>query len=217
MLLNATNDVVFFRSDILPRSHFSFINVTDAGNGRVLAARPDNGYVMIAEWDAGKPFYSSTPNVMVGGPRMFFNAGTQEVDATQGRWGALQPDAGGRADFRQRVGAIPWPHYLQLGSAGQRGQGSVGQAGRRNGDGATDRHGADDGDPYGTILYDWTMVSGPAAVTIVDHETATASVQFSERGVYEFKVTVHDYDPNTAQQGKIASDTRSRSGEGSGD
>ena len=86
VLLNATNDVVFYRSDILPRSHVGFINVTDAGNGRVLAARPDNGYVMIAEWDAGKPFYSSTPNVMVGGPRMFFNAGTQEVDTTQGRW-----------------------------------------------------------------------------------------------------------------------------------
>ena len=45
----------------------------------------------------------------------------------------------------------------------------------------------DDGDPYGTLLYDWTQVSGPAAVTIVDHETANASVQFTGEGRMSFR------------------------------
>lgn len=207
VLLSPTNDVVFYRSDILPRSHVGFINVTDAGNGRVLAARPDNGYVMIAEWDAGKPFYASTPNVMVGGPRMFFNAGTQEVDTASGRWGEYNLTPAGEQIFvnalERYLGPLSYNSVPQV-SAGKD------QSVKLVGGTATAQLTAtakDDGDPYGTILYDWTMVSGPVAVAIADHETANASVQFTERGVYEFKITVWDYDPNIpGQEGKLASD-----------
>ncbi len=207
VLLNATNDVVWYRSDIQPASHCSFIQTTDAGNGRVLAVRPDNGYIMIAEWDAGKPFYSSTPNVMVGGPRMFFQAGTQEVDTPQGRWGAYNLNAAGEQIFvnalERYLGPINYNSMPQV-SAGKD------LAVKLEGGVATAQliaTAADDGDPYGMIVYHWDKVSGPAAVTISDHETANATVQFTERGVYEFQIQVWDYDPNNvAQQGKTSSD-----------
>jgi hypothetical protein len=49
-------------------------NVTDAGNGTVLATRPD-GIVWIAEWEAGQEYFEGSGHV-AGGPRMFFASGS---------------------------------------------------------------------------------------------------------------------------------------------
>jgi len=49
-------------------------NVTDAGNGTVLATRPD-GIVWIAEWEAGQEYFEGSGHVAAG-PRMFFASGS---------------------------------------------------------------------------------------------------------------------------------------------
>ncbi|MBE0535974.1 MAG: LamG domain-containing protein [Phycisphaerae bacterium] len=207
VLLDANKDTVWHDVNVWP-GHSSFINTTDAGNGRVLAVRPDNGNILIAEWDAGKPFYNATPNVMVGGPRMLFSGGTQEVDATQGRWGAYNLTAAGEQIF---VNALK--RYLgdfMYNSAPQVNAGPD-QSVNLQGGVATAQLAAtvqDDGDPYGVILYDWRLISGPAPV-VYTNGIADPTVQFSARGAYEFRVTVYDYDPNNPAHdpGKSASDT----------
>jgi hypothetical protein len=209
VLLDANNSVVFYRSDISPASHVSYIPITNAGNGRVLAARPDNGYVMIAEWDPGKPFYNATPNVMVGGPRMYFNAGTQEATTAGGRWGAYNLTPAGEQIFvnalEKYLGPINYNSIPQVNAG--KDQTVILEDGSATAYLAATAK--DDGDPYGVILYDWTMLSGPVQVTIENHLTAAPSVQFNTRGVYEFQVQVWDYDPNNVahQPGKTAIDT----------
>ncbi len=61
----------------------SFINTTDAGNGKVLAQTED-GLLWIAEWEAGTEFYAGSGQI-AGGPRMMFVAGTQDVSGVTGR------------------------------------------------------------------------------------------------------------------------------------
>lgn len=211
VLLSATNDVVFYDASVWP-NYCSFTATTSAGNGRILAARPDNGNVMIAEWDAGMTFYTASPALPpLGGPRMYFNAGTQESDSakppTSTGWGKFNLTPAGEQIFvnalERYLGPVTYNSTPQVNAGKDQSVKLVGGTATAQ----LSATAADDGDPYGTLLYDWTMVSGPVAVTIVDHETANASVQFTERGVYEFKVTVHDYDPNVpAQSGKMASD-----------
>ncbi len=50
-------------------------DVTDAGNGKILAQRPSDGLICIATWEAGQKFFETGPKV-AGGPRMLFVAGT---------------------------------------------------------------------------------------------------------------------------------------------
>jgi hypothetical protein len=49
-------------------------DITDAGNGRALATRASDGFVMIATWEAGQAYYEGSAHV-AGGARMFFAAG----------------------------------------------------------------------------------------------------------------------------------------------
>ncbi len=46
----------------------------DAGNGKVLATRSDNGLVWIATWETGQEFFAGSTQI-AGGPRMFFGSG----------------------------------------------------------------------------------------------------------------------------------------------
>ena len=49
-------------------------NVTDAGNGTVIATRADTGAVWIAEWEVGVEYYAGAGQ-FAGGPRMWFAGG----------------------------------------------------------------------------------------------------------------------------------------------
>ncbi|MBN1844120.1 MAG: lamin tail domain-containing protein, partial [Sedimentisphaerales bacterium] len=55
----------------------SFVCVTTAGNGTVVARQAGGGYVWIAEWQAGTEYYSGAGQ-MAGGPRVWLVGGTQE-------------------------------------------------------------------------------------------------------------------------------------------
>jgi hypothetical protein len=49
--------------------------VTDAGNGKILAIRPDDGLLSIVTWEAGQKYFDGSLYT-AGGPRMLFIAGT---------------------------------------------------------------------------------------------------------------------------------------------
>ncbi len=58
--------------------HTSFIQVTSAGNGTILAKRTDNNWVSIVEWTPGVEFYAGAKQT-AGGRRMLFTAGRGEA------------------------------------------------------------------------------------------------------------------------------------------
>jgi beta-lactam-binding protein with PASTA domain len=72
----------------------SYINTTDAGNGRVIAARPDNNCIVVAQWAAGVPFYSGCTQ-MPGDERMLFSAGTEQTSGTNIGYGVYNLTADG--------------------------------------------------------------------------------------------------------------------------
>jgi len=82
------NDVVQWYDPTVASGYASFINMADAGNGKVLAVRPDNGNILIAEWGAGMPFYATSTQTPMD-TRMFFSAGTQEVSGQKTNWGVM--------------------------------------------------------------------------------------------------------------------------------
>ncbi len=208
VLLDENNDAVWHDANVWP-GHSSFINTADAGNGRVLAVRPDNGNILIAEWDAGAPYYSSTPNVMVGGRRMFFSGGTQEVDSTQGRWGAYNLTPAGEQIFvnalKRYLGDFYYNAVPQVNAGADQTAAMVGGSATAQLSAAV----KDDGNPYGVVLYNWKQVSGPMLASFSDRKIANPVVEMTERGMYEFSVQVWDYDPNNVmhEPGKTASDT----------
>jgi hypothetical protein len=206
VLLDANNDVVWHNAAAGPGSS-SFIRTSNAGTGRVLAVRPDNGNILIAEWDGGQPFYTSTPNVTPLGPRMFFSGGTQENSDNKG-WGVYNLTDAGEQIFvnalKRYLGDFYYNSVPQVKAGPDQTvniQGGVATAQLT----ATSK---DDGNPYGILFYDWKVISGPAPVTWSNHGHQNPTVQFTARGIYEFEVTLYDYDPNNVAhtQGKSASD-----------
>ncbi len=89
------NDVVPWYDPNVASGYSSFINAADAGNGKVLAVRPDNGNILVAEWATGAAFYASSPNTPLD-VRMFFNAGTQEISSQKVDWGVMNLNAEGQ-------------------------------------------------------------------------------------------------------------------------
>jgi len=67
--LGANNQVV----NILT-TNSSFANTTNAGNGKLIARRADNGQAWIVEWEAGQEFYAGSGQT-AGGQRVLFCTG----------------------------------------------------------------------------------------------------------------------------------------------
>ena len=79
----------------------SFVGTLSAGNGVLLAqAVADAELAWIAEWPAGVEFYDGAGQI-AGGKRLFFAAGTQEIDATP--QGALNLTSAGEQMFANAI------------------------------------------------------------------------------------------------------------------
>jgi hypothetical protein len=76
-------------------------DVNDAGNGNMIATRPDDGTMLIAEWDTGVNFYEGTDQAPLA-KRMLFCAGTQE-DANNLHYGSYNLSAEGEKMFLNAV------------------------------------------------------------------------------------------------------------------
>jgi len=94
----------------------SFINTADAGSGKVLAVRPDNGNVLIAEWSAGQETYAGSGQIPAD-VRMLFNAGTQEISGQKTNWGVMNLNAEGRKIFLNAVTYLIAPPAEELPAA----------------------------------------------------------------------------------------------------
>jgi hypothetical protein len=99
--LDDDGQVVWLDPDVAP-GFSSCINTPGAGNGRVIAARPDNGYILIAEWAAGTPFYASSTQTP-GGKRMLFSAGTEQTSGTNIGYGVYDLTPEGETMFLNTV------------------------------------------------------------------------------------------------------------------
>lgn len=103
------NDMVPWYEPNVASGYASFIKTAAAGNGKILAVVPETGTVLIAEWAAGTPF-SATSALTPAGPRLFFNAGTQEVPDELTGWGVMNLNAVGQKIFLNAVAyLIPAP------------------------------------------------------------------------------------------------------------
>jgi hypothetical protein len=91
-----------------------FFATRDVGNGHLIASRPDNGNLLIAEWEAGVPFYVGTTQVPAA-RRMLFCAGTQEVSGTNKYFGTYNLTPAGETMFLNAVAyMIPEPTTIVL-------------------------------------------------------------------------------------------------------
>ncbi|MGJ8677448.1 MAG: PKD domain-containing protein, partial [Akkermansiaceae bacterium] len=61
----------------------------------------------------------------------------------------------------------------------------------------------DDGNPSGTLTYDWQLLSGPASVLIDDHTVLSTLVSFTAAGNYNFSLTVSDGEKSTVEEVRI--------------
>jgi hypothetical protein len=102
--LDASGQVVWLDRAVAP-GFSSYINTTAAGSGHVIAARPDNNYVVIAEWAAGRAFYSGSTQTQ-GGQRLFFSAGTQETADTLMGYGVYDLTTEGGIMFLNAVACM---------------------------------------------------------------------------------------------------------------
>jgi len=111
--LDANGQVVWY--DAAAGSGFAgFINTRDVGNGHLIASRPDNGNLLIAEWEAGVPFYVGTTQIPAA-RRMLFCAGNQEVSGTNKFFGAYNLTPAGEKMFLNAVAyMIPEPTTIVL-------------------------------------------------------------------------------------------------------
>ncbi|HNS22228.1 MAG TPA: hypothetical protein PKH24_17110 [Sedimentisphaerales bacterium] len=107
------NDAVQWYDPSVASGYASFINSADAGNGTVLAVRPDNGNILIAEWAAGAPFYATSTQTPVD-VRMFFSAGTQEVSGEKTNWGVMNLNAEGQKVWLNAVRYLIDPPQADL-------------------------------------------------------------------------------------------------------
>ncbi|MCJ7778414.1 MAG: hypothetical protein MUP16_08890 [Sedimentisphaerales bacterium] len=98
--IDAQGQFVMYDENAYP-VHLSFMNTTDAGNGRIIATRPDNGNPLIVVWEPNVPFYATSTQTP-GGKRMFFNSGTQETSDNIG-FGVYNLTAEGQKVFLNGV------------------------------------------------------------------------------------------------------------------
>jgi len=110
------NNVVKWYDPNAASGFASFINTADAGSGRVLAVRPDNGNILIAVWDPNVETYVGSGQIPVD-VRMFFNAGTQEISSQKTNWGVMNLNAEGQKIFLNAVNYLvnpPLPPAVNL-------------------------------------------------------------------------------------------------------
>jgi len=110
------NNVVTWFDPNAASGYASFINFADAGNGRVLAVRPDNGNMLIAEWDPNVETYTGSGQIPAD-VRMLFGAGTQEVSGQKTNWGVFNLSAEGQKIFLNAVNHLlnpPLPPAVNL-------------------------------------------------------------------------------------------------------
>jgi hypothetical protein len=96
------NSVVRYMDSNVASGFASFPLIADAGNGIVLATKPDTGNIMIAEWAAGTPFYATSVYTPAD-TRMLFTAGTQEVSGQKTNWGVMNLNADGQKVFLNAI------------------------------------------------------------------------------------------------------------------
>jgi hypothetical protein len=91
--------VVQYADPCVASGLISVMQTKDAGYGRVLAVLPENGYVAIAEWDGGTPFYNAANALTPANSRMYFSAGSQEVSGSKTDWGVMNLTPAGQKLF----------------------------------------------------------------------------------------------------------------------
>ena len=99
--LDDDGQVVWLDSAIAP-GFSTYISTANAGNGHVIAARPDNNDVLIVEWAAGTPFYAGSTQTPAD-KRMFFSAGTEQASGTNVGYGVYDLTAEGQEMFLNAV------------------------------------------------------------------------------------------------------------------
>jgi hypothetical protein len=77
--LDPNNEVVWFDPEAGSGYAGFLVDVNTAGNGLMIASRPDNGNMLIAEWDTGVNFYEGTEQAPLA-KRMLF------LRRQPGRW-----------------------------------------------------------------------------------------------------------------------------------
>ncbi len=99
--LDPNGQVVWF-DPAAGSGYAGFFDANDVGNGYLIASRPDNGNLLIVEWEAGVPFYEGTDQVPAG-KRMLFCAGNQEIGGTNEFFGTYNLSAEGEKMFLNAV------------------------------------------------------------------------------------------------------------------
>jgi beta-lactam-binding protein with PASTA domain len=144
--LDDDGQVVWLDSTVVPGVS-SCVNTADAGNGHVIAARPDNNYILVAQWAAGVPFYAGCTQTP-GDERMLFSAGTEQTSGTNIGYGVCDLTAEGQKMFLNAVA------YM-IGDVNQPSDGLVAhwKLDETSGDIVYDSAGQSDGVAYGGPLW----------------------------------------------------------------
>ncbi len=96
------NSVVTYMDATVASGFASFPLIADAGNGVVLATKPDTGNIMVAEWTGGVPFYATSAYTPAD-TRMLFTAGAQEISGQKTNWGVMNLNDAGQKIFLNAV------------------------------------------------------------------------------------------------------------------
>jgi hypothetical protein len=99
--LDPNGQVVWFDPEAGSGFAGFLVDANNAGNGHMIASRPDNGNMLIAEWDTGVNFYEGTEQAPLA-KRMLFCAGNQE-DNDNLHYGSLNLSAEGEKMFLNAV------------------------------------------------------------------------------------------------------------------
>ncbi len=99
--LDPNGQVVWLDPEAGSRVAGFLVDANTAGNGNLIASRPDNGNMLIAEWDTGVNFYEGTEQAPLA-KRMLFCAGNQEDDNNL-HYGAYNLSAEGEKIFLNAV------------------------------------------------------------------------------------------------------------------
>lgn len=180
VILDATDQV-----DALSQGATSMLQITNAGNGTVLATRATSGgqYVWIARWDAGKEFYSGSTQFATA-PRMVFTAS----------------EAGGNGDGFYNLTDEGWKMFSN--AVYQMSGATFNRLPVMNAGTDFIVYVENTVQPVGTVFdpdtenvaIEWSKLDGPGTVTFSDTTVLNPIISFSVKGTYTLQMQVNDGD-----------------------